>query len=302
MRKILYGLSIIVAVTAVVVGATTAFYNDEETSSGNVLAAGSIDLGIDNHSYYNGVLNDETTWRIDYDIEDLFDGQGNPILAPKLFFNFDDLKPGDWGEDTISLHVKDNESWLCADVTLTSDNDNGINEPEGDDGDVTNGVNNDGIGGGELADAVNFYWWADDGDNVFETCGGVVLPNGQQCVEETLLPAGPMGALNVGQTATVALADSVNNIWTNQPNNPLYPEDVRFVGKAWCFGDGPFVAHPQDGGNQQSGPDDRPVVCDGSNENNLTQTDSMTVDITFRAEQFRHQPNFTCEVPVLPAQ
>src|SRR3989344_7681832 len=121
MRKILYGLSIIVAVTAVVVGATTAFYNDEETSSGNVLAAGSIDLAIDNESYYNGVFNDGSSWALNYDLDE---GCRNPYpngdtgneLVPCLFFNFDDLKPGDWGEDTISLHVDDNDSWLFADV------------------------------------------------------------------------------------------------------------------------------------------------------------------------------------------
>ncbi len=277
MKKILLSLGVLVFAVAVVAGGTGAFFSDTETSTGNTFTAGEIDLGVDNHSYYNGILNPETTWRVTYDLDE---------GGPHQFFNFNDLKPGDWGEDTISLHVNNNDSWLCADVKLTSDDDNGINEPEGDDGDVT-----DGAGFGELADAVNFYWWADDGDNVFETCG---LNSPTDCVDETLLPAGSLGNLDVNETATVALADSSNNIWTGQSNDPLDPADVRFVAKAWCFGDSDMGPYDQDGGNQQSGPDVRPVICNGENENNITQTDSLTADITFRAVQSRNNGSFTC--------
>ena len=301
MRKILYGLSIIVAVTAVVVGATTAFYNDEETSSGNVLAAGSIDLGIDNTSYYNGVFNDGTSWALDWDLDvGSLDELGDPQLLPRLFFNFDDLKPGDWGEDTISLHVDDNDSWLCADVTLTSNDDNGINEPEGDAGDTS-----DGQWAGELAQHLNWYWWADDGDNVFEECainndngGGQVDPN---CVDEELIHENvSFPQASQPTTFTVALADSTQNIWGDQIDNNPGPlpanSDTRYIGKAWCFGETTFQAHPQDGlgVNSPAGPDVRGVVCNGANETNITQTDSMGLDITFRAEQSRHLPGFTC--------
>src|SRR3990167_10796723 len=154
--KVLLSGAMILAAAAVVIGATFAFFSDTETSTGNVLAAGQIDLGIDNHSYYNGVLNPGTTWRVDYDLSD------DP---PRQFFNFCDVKPGDWGEDTISLHVKTNDAWLCADVTLTSNNENDLTEPETTDGDDTTGP-----GAGELAQNINFFWWADDGGNVFEIC------------------------------------------------------------------------------------------------------------------------------------
>lgn len=50
MKKILLSLSLIVAVAAVVVGATTAYFSDSETSEGNTFTAGTLDLGIDeNH-------------------------------------------------------------------------------------------------------------------------------------------------------------------------------------------------------------------------------------------------------------
>lgn len=289
-KKVLLSLLSIGAVAGVAVFATGAFFSDEETSTGNLLQAGAIDLGIDNHSYYNGELNPETTWRVDFDLSD------DP---PRQFFNFRDIKPGDWGEDTISLNVRNNESWLCADVTLTSDNENDRVDPEVDDGDLTDDPN-----GGELADVVRWYWWADDGDNVYE-CEDedLVLGADEEIIgcnprlpgSEILLPAGPMGALNVGQTATVTLADSIRNIWTNLSNDPLDPEDVRFVGKAWCFGDSDFLPYAQDGGNQQNGPDDRPVDCDGSGVNNVTQTDSFTADISFRAVQSRNNDDFVCE-------
>ena len=271
MKRTLIGLMTAGTVAAVAIFATGAFFQDTETSSDNIFTAGSIDLGIDNHSYYNGLPNPGTTWRVDYDLSD------NPA---RQFFNFTDVKPGDWGEDTISLHVRDNNSWLCADVTLTRDDDNGLVEPEVDDGDTT-----DGPGNGELADHINFYWWADDGDNVFET-------------DERLLPSGPLGALSVGQTATVALADSVTNIWTNLPEDPLTPEDVRFVAKAWCFGNTTMTPYEQDEGNRQNGPDDRPVICDGSQETNVTQSDSLTADISFRAVQSRNNGGFLCNPPV----
>ncbi|MDZ4785827.1 MAG: SipW-dependent-type signal peptide-containing protein [bacterium] len=56
MKKILLSLGVIVLVGAVVAGVTGAFYNDTETSSGNIFVAGSIDLKIDHtKQIYNGV-------------------------------------------------------------------------------------------------------------------------------------------------------------------------------------------------------------------------------------------------------
>ena len=65
-------------VGGLVAGATGAFFSDTETSTGNTFAAGAIDLGIDNESYYNGVFNADTSW----DLSDLTD---------QLFFDFQDI-------------------------------------------------------------------------------------------------------------------------------------------------------------------------------------------------------------------
>src|SRR3990167_7626988 len=101
MKKIITSLSVIVAVSAIAIGATNAFLSDTELSTGNVFAAGAIDLKIDNESYYNGKVSTSTSWQL----SDLSQGL--------LFFDFRDLKPDDEGEDTISLHVDNNDAYLC---------------------------------------------------------------------------------------------------------------------------------------------------------------------------------------------
>lgn len=280
MKKILLSISVLAFVGAVVAGATGAFFSDTETSTGNTFTAGAIDLKVDNQSYYNSSTSPNTSWSI-------------RDLTVEKFFNFSDVKPGDDGEDTISLHVSNNDSWLCADVALTSNDDNGITEPEGEDGDVT-----DGAGNGELASHIEFMWWADDGDNVFEN-------------NETTLPGtgGTLGALALNATTSVALADSSINIWEGSgPFTATTSE--RYLGKAWCFGDITPAPIAQDGfGNVISpvtdndgvpGIDERDggFVCSGApSANNVTQTDSMTANISFYAVQSRNNAGFLCSAP-----
>jgi len=55
MKKILISLSIIGIVAAIGIGVTTAYFNDIETSTGNILIAGDLDLKVDHkYSMYNG--------------------------------------------------------------------------------------------------------------------------------------------------------------------------------------------------------------------------------------------------------
>jgi predicted ribosomally synthesized peptide with SipW-like signal peptide len=270
MKKILLSTALILFVGgALAIGGTGAFFSDTESSLGNTFTAGAIDLKIDNESYYNGFLNASTTWEL-------------RDLTIEKFFDFPDLKPGDVGEDTISLHVDTNDSYLCANVKLTSNDDNGLNEPEA----IVDPT--DGPGNGELASNVNFIWWADDGDNVLES-------------DEDVISQGPIGALGLQGSTTVALADSTTNIWTGVPG-PVPGEETLYIGKAWCFGtigQAPFVqdglgtTSPRTPGNSNGG-----VTCDGSGLNNATQTDSLTADVTFTAVQSRNNPGFQCVPPV----
>ena len=268
MKRIIYSTAVLVFVLAVSAGATGAFFSDTEVSNGNTFAAGAIDLKIDNTSYYNGVFSTSTSWTL-------------TDLTIQKFFNFLDLKPGDTGEDTISLHVDTNDAYLCANVKLTSNNDNGLNEPEAL-VDVT-----DGPGKGELASKVNFLWWADDGDNVLES-------------NENVISQGPIGALGLQGSTTLTLADSVNNIWTGV-GGPVPGEQTLYIGKAWCFGTLGVAKLTQDnlGANSPRTPANSTggITCDGSALDNSTQTDSLTADVTFTAVQARNNGSYQCVPP-----
>src|SRR3989344_1630326 len=175
--RIIIGLLLIVGAGGTLVGGTSAFFSDTETSTGNSFTAGAIDLKIDNDSYYNGnrCTNIGTLELPNFVWQGTagFPEPGTPCTTSfglsdlgngLLFFDFRDLKPDDEGEDTISIHVQ-NDAWACMDLTLTSNDDNSSTEPELGDGDVADTVN---AWDGELAGVLEFFWWADDGDNVYE--------------------------------------------------------------------------------------------------------------------------------------
>lgn len=277
MKRILFSTLLIVGtLSALVAGGTGAFFSDTESSVGNIFTAGAIDLKVDNHSFYNGVLNASTTWNA-------------TDLTIEKFFDFPDLKPDDFGEDTISLHVETNDAYLCANVKLTSNNDNTQTEPE-----VL--VDANGTSTGELAGLVNFLWWADDGDNVLES-------------NENVISQGPIGALGVGGSTTIALADATTNIWTGA-TGPVPGNQTLYIGKAWCFGDigsAPLIqdnssttrnpALNNDGVNGAGQPEDGGITCNGAALGNGSQTDSLTADVTFSAVQARNNPRFQCTRP-----
>lgn len=293
---------------ALAVGGTSAFFSDTESSIGNVFTAGEIDLLVDNESYYNGNVcapdvNDldtdqntvEYLWQgvadfpiagtscdTSWDLDNLNDGE----VTAHRFFNFNDVKPDDEGEDTISLHVQ-NEAWMCMDVTLTSNDDNSSNEPELLDGDVQDDANND--WDGELAQNLQMYWWADDGDNVLEDDEVGVNSLGISGGIKSLLDLAPQNGV-----FAVALADSQNNVWGTP--GPI-PVGTSYIAKAWCFGTlslNPVTAGAGDNPSVASG-----VLCDGTNIPNVNrvQTDGATLDVEFRAVQARNNPNFRCEPP-----
>jgi predicted ribosomally synthesized peptide with SipW-like signal peptide len=265
MKKILPSLLVSLVIALGAIRATSAFFSDTESSTGNVLQAGKVDLKIDNTSYYNHLLNQGTSWSLN-------------DLTDKLFFNFTDLKPSDIGEDTISLHVDNNNAWACMKVNLTRNADNTCTEPELID-DPT--CTNPGEGQGELAQALHFTFWVDDGDNILET-------------GETVFKEGTAQALFDDSNWT--LADSSSNLF--EPSGPLLGSKTYYIGKAWCFGTLSESPLPQDGfgagGPNSPANTTGGVTCDGTSLNNATQTDIVMGDISFTAEQSRNNPNFLC--------
>ena len=157
-------------VGAIAAGATGAFFSDTETSTGNTFTAGRLDLKIDSdcHYYQNG---------IDIGCGEGQDPDGTGPLAPvgigswaetdlkdgvHKFFWFNDIKPGDWGEDTISIHVHDNDAWGKMVLRLKNNADNDCTEPEGEA--EKKGHDNSGCdAAGELYQKMNFETWLDQG-------------------------------------------------------------------------------------------------------------------------------------------
>ncbi len=89
MKKIAISLGIIGVVAAIVIGATTAFFSDTETSTGNTFSAGTIDIAIDDtnpwtSSYKVGDLKPGETGNINFDITN--EGT-NPVNVSKTLTN-----------------------------------------------------------------------------------------------------------------------------------------------------------------------------------------------------------------------
>lgn len=211
MKKIILSLSILAAVGAVVMAGTSALFSDTETSTGNVFTAGSLDLKIDNTQHYNGnvcALNQAGayvwTGLSTYPVPNtLCDGTWTlKDLNLEKFFNFLDVKPGDLGENTISLHVVNNNAWACVEIT------NAIGQPTND-----------------FATHMEFFAWRDDGDNIFEPFDNEVA--------YTEIPVSGSALLNGNMK--FALADSSTGA-------PIVGGDLtdttktKYIGLAWCAG------------------------------------------------------------------
>jgi len=260
-KKILISLSVIGAVAAIVVGGTIAYFSDTETSTGNIFTAGTLDLQIDStcHYYQNGEPVDckdasDASFG-DWDLTDLQDGV-------RKFFAFNDVKPGDWGEDTISLHVFDNPAWACVQLGPLTNDDNGCNEPESD-VDSTCGA-----GEGELGDNLYFTVWADvcdGGENEGEPCDNVY-----QSGCDVLLTSGPANGDPLNGTVW-PIADSNGNVFVAGAPAPLDASTKYCLGIKWEV--------PAEVGN-------------------IIQSDSVSGDVTFYVEQSRNNPNFTCGQPI----
>ncbi len=264
--RILASVAMLLFVGAIVASSTGAFFSDTETSTGNTFTAGDIDLQIDNTSYVTStstgllVASPANTWAISN-------------LTNQLFFSFTDVKPGDIGEDTISIHVGSNNGWACMAADITQTPENTLVDPEVDALDIgpANGNN------GELQDFLNFTFWKDDGDNVFEAGESVI----------TSL-TGTASSTFQGQWHAIADASTTA---------PLAGGSTSYVGKAWCFGALTANGTTQDGLGTTSTPLLRGTTgftCDGSGANNVAQTDGIVVDVSFQAVQSRNNGAFLC--------
>lgn len=267
MRKILLPLAAIVFAGGLIAGGTGAFFSDSETSTANVFTAGAIDLTVDSQAHYNGHVCVAGLWQDDssavhgpYPVNGTACGGtwDQTDLGPtNKFFDYGDLKPGDTGENTISLHVENNDAYACAIIDSLVDDDNGLTEPEAESGDATGGA-----GQGELSTELHFFAWGDDGDNVWESGELPLFSN----IE------GPASDVLGGHSYLLTPLAT-----------PLPANTTRYIGLYWCYGAITVGTNT--------------LSCSGSAVTNKTQTDSMKANITFYVEQSRNNPNFTCPNP-----
>ena len=166
-RRILASIMVIGLVAAGAGLSTTALFNDTETSADNQFTAGELDLKVDWEESYNGeqVETQELT------------------NDPGAIFDFEDLKPGDHGEATVSLHLDDNPGWIWMNLNQTSNWDNACTEPE---------HNVEGSCGseGELDEELEFVVWSDDGDNKLQDDEKVIFEGTAEELEEKSVSEG----------------------------------------------------------------------------------------------------------------
>jgi len=276
-HRLIFSLAVLIFAGGIVVGGTGAFFSDEETSTGNVFAAGEIDLKVDSEAHYNRMVcvrdGDDGYW---WKPEEEFNPEPGHYPAPEspcngtwtetdlgpthTFFSYEDLKPGDHGENTLSLHVTNNDAYACAVIDNMKDDDLGLTEPEEEDGDTT-----DGVGNGELSQYLRFFAWDDDGNNVWEENEQVLFAN-----EE-----GPASDVIDGVSYPLYTPDT----------SVMEASSTEYIGLYWCFGQ-----ITVDYGEHT-------LACDGGPVNNIPQSDRLEADITFYVEQSRNNDAFECPLP-----
>lgn len=307
MKKILLSLLTIGTVGSIVFGATSAFFSDTETSTGNLIQAGKLDLKVDSTAHYAGMVCTKVGTSYEWQDEDT-NPNNNPRpellgqecqgtwestdLGPtNKFYNLSDVKPGDTGENTISLTVIDNDAWACVVFKNLQNDDNTCTEPELEaEGGISCGTDPN---AGELAQNLYFTSWLDQGNTPGWQCSDQGESAGCQDDPgegdnkwqgpdyEPLLFANQQGpASDVLNGKVYALADSTNS-------NYLAGGVTNYIGLQWCAG--------------QMNISGSTIACNGSTMGNNTQTDSLTADVAIYVEQRRNNPNFKCsEANLLP--
>jgi hypothetical protein len=240
-------LSTRIVFTAGILSVVILAFGFRTEATGFTYATGSFNLKIDSQAFYNGAAVPTSTW-----------GMKNLIPGSDMFFNFDDVKPGDRGTSTISLHVN-KDAWICLDFEKLKEKENGRNEPEMQ-ADTSGGANS-----GELADGTEFFAWFDNGNNIFEV--------GEKAIFGTT--TGKQAATKVFDNKTYALADYISG-------TALVASTTRFVAITWCAGD--LTVNVATAA----------IGCNGAALGNEAQTDSFTVDVSIRAVAAKDDKKFKC--------
>jgi len=183
-----------------------------------------------------------------------------------------DLEPGDQGRQLLALPVVPYDAYACMDVTLTSDDDRSSTAEELAEGDAPEDLDNK--WDGELVgNSLVVFWWADDGDGVYEGENGITDIQTLHGFSSTTAISFPLAV------------PELYNIWGVDDGLPIPEGAVRHIGMAWCLGEA--LGHDDNG----------QIICDGNGFGNLTQTDGVSLRVALRSVQAHNNEGFTCANP-----
>ena len=287
-RTVLAGLGTVGVAAAGAGLGTTALFSDREGFADNVLTAGSLDLKLDYKSTYlggPGRLGDVQAMGYP-DAEDLGNGRYLLDQAPAPadmqawedlvmseqfdfcseeadeylvngdeipIFTLEDVKPGDSGEVTISLHICDNPAWMTLSGELYENLENGQTEPEGDAPDINPQLE------GELADLIEVcVWYDEDCDNVYE----------------------PGGSGEEGQELEVALVSDTSGSMTGSKIVALKSAATEFVDNLSDPDEAAAISFASNASLDQELTTDYQAVKDAIDQYTASGTTNMTAGIT----------------------
>ncbi len=221
---ILTSLMVIGVVGSAMSAGTMAYFSDTETSTGNTFTAGVIDLKVDYDGYYNKEP-DRQPNAGHWELKDL--------TQEERFFNLPDIKPGDFGEGTISLHGYSNDAYAKMKIIPRANDDVSSTEPELEAGDAQEVAND--AWDGELAQNMNLVIWHDDGDNILEesenTSTGIIydgkMPLPQDTIPVEMLQL-DLGTLPASTTKYIGVKWNVPTTVGNIIQSDKYVADVSF--------------------------------------------------------------------------
>jgi len=166
---------------------------------------------------------------------------------PAPLINLDDVKPGDFGEITLSAHLCGNPGYLWLNGGLVSASENGVTEPEGDDPQEDGDADSTDPADVELLDTVQTALWYDNNcDNLVARGEGEDL--------DVVLAVDTSGSLDSGE---MDLLEDAAVAFKNQ----LQSGDQ--LGLATFAGDADYVDLNSSNAGGQNG--DAPVMDDVSN-------------------------------------
>lgn len=211
-RRILASLVVVAVAGGAAYLGTSAFFSDTETSTGNVLSAGEIDLLVQGH--FQSAANGGPSFNFP---------QGSTA-----FFNFTDLKPGDMGGGRVEMSATSNPYYACFGASDVASLENTLAEPELE--------LNDTAAQGELQDYLYIALWNDTTTNGQYDAGEIVLLS-------------PVLASTLSATPWIPLSDSTGGVFGA---GPLVSGQPYNIGMKYCFGsfDANLNCTPAIGGNE----------------------------------------------------